>query len=130
MRSPRRAVGLLAALSGAFAACDHPAQPVAVAVRMENASKVAFDEATLYTLDGPLTYTDLDTGVTTPYVNVTGAYRIATTQVLIGDDTLGLQVIDYVGEDPLPEGRYTYVLTVSGLGTAAPDLTQVLRPDD
>jgi hypothetical protein len=61
---------------------------------------------------------------------VSAAYRSVTTQVVLDGDTLRLQVIDYVGEDPLAAGRYTYVLTVSGVGTATPVLRQLLRRDD
>jgi hypothetical protein len=38
------------------------------------------------------------------------AYRIASTWVVTGSDTVRLQVIDFVGEKPLNPGRYTYVL--------------------
>jgi hypothetical protein len=61
---------------------------------------------------------------------VSSAYRSATTQVVLDGDTLRLQVIDYVGEEPLDAGRYTYVLSVFGVGTARPVLRQVLRQDD
>lgn len=97
---------------------------------MENASDVRYDEVTLYTVDGPRTYSDLTPGARSPYVPVSAAYRIATTQVVLGGDTLRLQVIDHVGEEPVDAGRYTYVLSVSGVGTATPALHQLLRRDD
>ncbi len=46
------------------------------------------------------------------YVEVTKAYRIASAQVVVGQDTARIQVIDYVGESPLESGRYTYIFRV------------------
>ena len=78
--------------------------PSDVEVRLENASSTAFAEATLFTVDGSHTYLDLGPGEASPYLNVTMAYGIATTQVVVGADTIRLQVIDYVGEEPLGAG--------------------------
>ncbi len=100
-----------------------------VLVRLENASPVAFDRATLYTSEGPRTTLDVGPGQATPYVTVTTAYRIATVEVEIATDTLRLQVIDFVGEEPLTTGRYSYVMSVVDLGTASPSLTQAIRKD-
>ncbi|MDH3292142.1 MAG: hypothetical protein OEO20_13690 [Gemmatimonadota bacterium] len=109
--------------------CDGAAGPDNVSVRLENASPASFAEATLYTSEGPQTSYDVGTGESTPYIAVATAYRIATTEVVIEDDTLRLQVIDFVGEEPLSAGRYTYVISVVGLGTASPSLTQEIRKD-
>ena len=130
MRVPLHAACVLGILVGALAGCGGFFTPDAVEVRVENASDVWYDEATLYTLDGPRTYSDLAPGARSEYVSVSAAYRSVTTQVVLDGDTLRLQVIDYVGEDPLAAGRYTYVLTVSGVGTATPVLRQLLRRDD
>lgn len=124
-----RAVYGVGLVAGMLAACLASSEPDAVAVRLENASDMTFDEATLYTLDGPQTYTGIEPGAATPYVAVSAAYRIATTRVVVDSDTLRLQVIDYVGETPLSDGRYTYVLTVT-TGSGTPVLSQALRRDD
>jgi len=130
IRIPLHAGAVLGILVGALTGCGDGFGTGSVEVRVENASDVRYDEATLYTLDGPRTYVDLAPGARSPYVSVSAAYRSATTQVVLEDDTLRLQVIDYVGEEPLDAGRYTYVLSVSGVGTARPVLRQVLRQDD
>jgi hypothetical protein len=130
MRVPLHTVAVLGILVGALNGCGDAFGPGRVEVRVENASAVRYDEATLYTLDGPRTYSDLAPGARSPYVSVSSAYRSATTQVVLDGDTLRLQVIDYVGEEPLDAGRYTYVLSVFGVGTARPVLRQVLRQDD
>ena len=41
-----------------------------------------------------------------------GAYRCTYVEALAGKKKLFCQPIDYVGEEPLKAGRYTYVLTV------------------
>lgn len=130
MRVPLHTGAVLGILVGALTGCGDAFGNGSVEVRVENASDVRYDEATLYTLDGPRTYADLAPGARSPYVSVSAAYRSATTQVVLDGDTLRLQVIDYVGEEPLDAGRYTYVLSVSGVGTAWPALRQVLRQDD
>jgi hypothetical protein len=121
---------LAMAFAGTVAACDDLSGTEDVEVRLENASPVTMSTATLYTSEGPQTFQDLGPGNATPYVPVTTAYRIATTEVVIQDDTLRLQVIDFVGEEPLPGGRYSYVLAVHGIGSAHLTLSQELREDD
>lgn len=130
-RSRRRTavVALAAALIVGAPGCSTIFGSGDVLVRLENASPVAFDRATLYTSEGPQTTLDVGPGQATPYVTVTTAFRIATTEVEIDTDTLRLQVIDFVGEEPLSAGRYTYVISVVDLGTPSPSLGQVIRQD-
>ena len=82
-----------------------------VEVRVRNGSSLTFDEATLFLPRVSLSFSDLVPGEATPYSTVSKAYRIASAHVVMGQDTARLQVIDYVGEQPLDDGRYTYVLS-------------------
>ncbi len=129
----RSALGIVAVVATAVimaaGGCNSATGLDDVSVRLENASPVPFGEATLYTSEGPQTSYDVGPGGATPFIAVATAYRIATTEVVIEDDTLRLQVIDFVGEEPLSAGRYTYVISVVGLGTASPSLTQEIRKD-
>lgn len=126
-RGLRVALAVVAGLTVAQAGCSESLQPGSgVAVRVRNNSSVQFASVTLYTVDGPVTFQDVSVGLTTPYVEVSAAYRFATTEVVIVTDTLRLQVIDYVGEEPLERGRYSYLLDVADLGSASPSLTQQL----
>ena len=129
MRAVLRGAGRTGALFAVLAGCGDILGTGAVEVRLENASSVTFAEAMLYTSDGPVTFGNVAPGAATPYIEVSQAYRIVTTQVVIESDTLRLQVIYFVGEDPLAAGRYTYVLDVYGLGTEHPSLTQEFRED-
>jgi len=103
--------------------------PEPVRLRVQNQSVVTFDAVTLATLDGFKTWYAVEAGETTPYTAVSAAYGIASTDVVIGTDTLRLQVIDYVGEDYLEGGDYTFLLNVSGPYGDYPSLTQALRRD-
>lgn len=114
----------IAALSG----CDTPGVSGTPEVRVENRSTLVFDEVRYWAANNELTYTDLGAGSASPYVEASGAYGYTTTMVVVGSDTLRLQVIDYVGETPLADGRYTYVLDVLG-EAGSRSLTQELRRD-
>jgi hypothetical protein len=83
-----------------------------VEVRVRNGSDLTLDEATLFLPRGDLFFSDLSPGEASPYVDVPKAYRIASAEVVIGQDTARAQVIDYVGETPLKAGKYTYVFRV------------------
>jgi hypothetical protein len=128
MRYARR-FGLAAVLSILGLSCDALGLGGSVQVRMENASNVTLSRATLFASEGPQAFQNLSPGEATPYVEVSKAYRIATTEVIVGADTLRLQVIDFVGEEPLGPGRYTYVLVVSELANGDLEFTQQFRED-
>jgi hypothetical protein len=106
----RRIVLLLSLLMGVGLGCDilNPRGPVEVRVR--NGTDTPFDQGIVYVASDSIVFSALGSGEATPYREVDKAYRIATAQVVTGTDTARLQVIDYVGEEPLEGGRYTYVL--------------------
>jgi hypothetical protein len=106
-----------------------PLGPDQVAVRVRNASAVPFDETTLYLMDGPRALGRISAGGTSAYVVTDTAYRFMTTQAIVGSDTLRLQVIDYVGEQPLSPGHYTYVLSIYEDEQGARRLDQTLEED-
>jgi len=81
-----------------------------VEVRVRNGSSATFDGGALYVHRDSITFAALEPGQATPYREVERAYQIASTWVVTGSDTARLQVIDFVGEEPLSPGRYTYVL--------------------
>ena len=81
-----------------------------VEVRVRNGSTLTLDKGALYVHRDSITFTSLGPGQATPYQEVEKAYQIASTWVVTGSDTARLQVIDFVGEEPLSPGRYTYVL--------------------
>jgi hypothetical protein len=92
-------------------ACNPFGSDDPVEVRVRNGSSVAFDRGALYVHRDSITFTALASGQATPYREVERAYQIASTWVVTSSDTARLQVIDFVGEEPLSPGRYTYVLS-------------------
>ena len=108
--SPRNTLAV-SLLSLVLTGCNPFSPDGAVEVRVRNASALTFDEGVLYSHRDSITFTSLGPGQETPYQEVERAYRIATTQVVTGPDTARLQVIDFVGEEPLKPGHYTYVLS-------------------
>jgi hypothetical protein len=108
--SPRKALRL-ALLAFLVSGCNPLAPDQTLEVRVHNGSTFTFGEGVLYTHRDSITFTALGPGQETPYQEVERAYRIATAQVVTGSDTARLQVIDFVGEEPLKPGRYTYVLS-------------------
>lgn len=107
-------IGTLVFLAaGAIAGCDLLGLDGEVEVRIRNGSSFHLDEATLLLPTVSLAFSDLQPGQETPYTQVAKAYRIASAEAVLGQDTARVQVIDYVGETPLGGGRYTYVFRVS-----------------
>jgi hypothetical protein len=80
-----------------------------VLVRAENATGSAMAQLELFFHGGPYVYEQVAAGGTTPYVQVDHAYKYVTMRALLNGEQTGLTVIDFVGEDRLPPGRYTYV---------------------
>lgn len=123
--------GCMVALALAAIGCSESTSDTgAVEVRVENASSARFQSVTLHTLDGPRIFHEVDPGRATPYIRVSRAYRVVTTEAVVARDTLRLYVVDYGGEEPLPPGLYSYVLSVNGLGSSGPSLSLSLRRDD
>lgn len=83
-----------------------------VEVRVRNGSNLLVNEASVFLPGQTLEYSNLEAGEDTPYIEVGKAYDYASAQVVVGQDTARIQVIDYVGETPLKGGRYTYILRV------------------
>ena len=83
-----------------------------VEVRVRNGSSLTLDEATVFLFGGPLTVTDFQPGAVSDYRTVDKAYDYASALVVVGADSASIQVIDYVGEEPVDGGRYTYVVRI------------------
>lgn len=80
-----------------------------VQMRVENATALTFTEVRIY-WEPVHTFSDLASGDRTAYVTVDRAYGIATIVAVTATDSTRIQVIDFVGEEPLDDGRYTLVL--------------------
>lgn len=125
---PRRGLGLLAVALLVLVGCDTLGLDGPVEVRIENASAHTFDVVRYWAGNQNLSYDSVSPGQATPFVEAAEAYGYTTVLVVAGPDTVRLQVIDYVGEEPLTEGRYTYVLTLDG-EPGSRSLGQALRTE-
>jgi len=103
---------IIAAISLSVAGCGVLDPGGDIQLRVRNGSSVVLDDVVLFLPMETLTFSGLGPSESTPYHEVAKAYRIASVQVVVSQDTARLQVIDLVGEEPLDTGRYTYVLRV------------------
>jgi hypothetical protein len=116
------------ALTAVLVGCDTLDIGGTTEVRVENGSPLTFDAVSYWAGGNEVSHGALASGDSTPYVEANGAYGYTTTQVVVGADTVRLQVIDYVGETPLVSGRYSYVLRIEGQ-PGSRTLLQELRHD-
>jgi len=136
---PRRwpAAVLAALTAAALASCDGgavarfpPTGHDPSLVRVENASQSVLADVVVYLPeDEMLSAATLVPGDRTTYRLVPTAYGIATVTGLRDGEPFAIQVIDYVGEEPLGDGRFTYVLDVFEPESTAPSVFLTLRED-
>src|SRR5690242_1201178 len=75
-------------------------------IRIVNASDVDFADVVV----GGLHYGNIEHGQVTGYQRWETAYRYSSVSLSAADKTYTLQPIDYVGENPLGSGRFSYLL--------------------
>lgn len=81
-------------------------------LQVENISKKNFDNVRVITPGGDHEFGPLKKGEASVYKSYTLAYRYGYVEAVVGNDTLIIQPIDYVGETPLEDGQHTYALDV------------------
>lgn len=79
-------------------------------IRIMNSSNIDFDEVIVNIAGTDHNYSELNAGEVSDYITFEKAYRYAYIEVSGGDQDFILQPVDYVGEKPLSEGKYTYDL--------------------
>ena len=77
-------------------------------IRVRNGSNVEFKNVIV----GDKKYGDIKPGATTDYQRWRLAYRYSFVSLTAASEPLKIQPIDYFGETPLGEGKFTYVLTM------------------
>lgn len=96
------------------AACDSPFAPDGdVEIRITNASSFPFERVDAVFPDDEVSFGAINPQGSSAYRRVSTAYRYAYIEVQIDGEELRIQPIDYVGEDPLDPGKYSYVLNVT-----------------
>lgn len=79
-------------------------------VRVHNASAATMADVVIHSPQESVDYGTLAPGEVSGYRAVELAYRIASVGVTIDGEGHALQVVAYVGEEPLMGGRHTYRL--------------------
>ena len=85
-----------------------PMLTLATEIRVKNGSDVDFKEVVV----GGKAYGDIKPGAATEYQTWKKAYRYSSVTLKAGDKPLKIQPIDYVGETPLGDGKFSYILTI------------------
>lgn len=118
---------LLVALVALLGGCA-PVGPTAPSpeIRVVNRSQENYAKVIVRFPAGEVDYGALAAGAASRYESVDEAYRYAAVDVLVGDERLTMQPIDFVGETPLGQGRYSYAI---GLAPGGDQLTLELETD-
>lgn len=83
-------------------------------IRINNNSSINFDEVQVASNEE--LYTNIAPGEYSEYLVYETAYTYAFIEIRSGEEVYVLQPIDFVGEDELPIGFYTYSLNVNEEG--------------
>ncbi|MBV7439824.1 hypothetical protein KRX57_00145 [Weeksellaceae bacterium TAE3-ERU29] len=79
-------------------------------IRVENISSNDFENVIINTSTGNVDFGKLKAGEKSDYKTFETAYSYAYAQVDVNGKTYTFQPMDYVGEEPLSNGSYTYQL--------------------
>ncbi len=99
-----------------------------VLIRIENTSKYTYQDIKVV-LDKERLYGTLDPRASSTYQSFSKAYRYAYIELKIKNKRYGLQPIDYVGEEELQDGKYTYQLNVADTASLSRHLDLTFKKD-
>ncbi|MFD2098618.1 hypothetical protein [Flagellimonas iocasae] len=88
--------------------CSNDDEVNEVNIRLSNVSDFNFENIVINTSTGMVNFEDIISGEQTDYKTFEKAYRYAFVELEIDGETYTLQPFDYVGEEPLKNGNYTY----------------------
>ena len=106
----------IAALGVLLASCALSGPGGDPEIRIANRSTRDFDRVLVTFAAEEVDYGPLRAGAVSEYRTARGAYEYARVEVHADTARLLIQPIDFVGETPLREGRYTYALSLSSTG--------------
>ncbi len=111
----KRLIILCMAFGVLTTACsDRDDDVIAINIRVKNMSSLVFDEVIVDGEDH--VYETLSPDMYSEYQEYETAYTYAYIQITSGEEVFVLQPIDFVGEEVLPIGLYTYELNVDEEG--------------
>ncbi len=109
--------------------CESLLKDDQVHIRIQNRSDVAYSDVRVNTNGGENNYGTIEPNSYSDYKTFDHAYRYAFVELKIDTDTFTLQPIDYVGEEPLQAGNYTYAIDATEDGGKYERLSLVLVLD-
>jgi hypothetical protein len=115
MRVVRRGSAFLLFLVMAvlFVGCSETLGPLEVQIRVRNAANVALEDVLLEFPEETELYGTIQPGQVSRYHRVRPAYRYAYAEANVNGKLLRLMPVDFVGEEFLESGSYTYELGVA-----------------
>lgn len=99
-----------------FAGCDainSGDNPNAVFLRVANNSNINFSSVVVGFPQSEASYGTIPAGKATEYHQVDAVYSYGYVKVKADESTYKIQPIDFVGEEPLGNGYYTYKLNIN-----------------
>ena len=103
---------VVASLLSVVPGCSNPFSSDDTRIRLRNASSFELTDVTFAPGRPRLEFDRIAPGEVTDYRSANGAYSYGYLDVLVDGVRRTLQPIDYVGEEPLDGGEYTFVITI------------------
>ncbi|HEU4451917.1 MAG TPA: hypothetical protein VFR81_02620 [Longimicrobium sp.] len=117
---------LMAVLMMALSACDNPfGGDDDTLIRLENATQLELTNVTFSSGHDPIDFDRIAPGDRTEYVEVERSYSYGYLKVTANGGEYTMQPIDYVGEEEIGPGRFTFRITLTQGGVST-----TLRRDD
>jgi len=98
-------------------------------LRIKNTSQFDYTDIVVNTSGGEHNYGKVNSYQASDYKVFDLAFRYAFVELKIDGNTYTIQPIDYVGETPLDNGKYTYEINASNSGDQYSRLTLTLAED-
>ena len=98
-------------------------------LRIKNTSQFDYTDVVVNTSGGEHNYGTVNSNHASDYKAFDLAYRYAFVELIIDGSTYTVQPIDYVGETPLDNGKYTYEINATNSGDQYSRLTLTLAED-
>lgn len=103
--------------------CTENPEPDGVLIRVENSSNVDFKNILISSGSTPIEFGNISAGDRSDYKEFESAYRYGFVSLIANGKELRIQPYDYVGENPLSKGYYTYNLNLDNSDPNNPHLT-------
>ena len=112
-----------------FLSCSDSVPEGDLLIRVKNTSIYNYQNVQISTSGELMDYGDLSPDEISEYRAHEMAYGYCYVELLIDNDTFYIQPIDFVGETPLSDGKYTYEISADGSNASYGRLTMVTVED-